>query len=89
MNSATQILALKVWKLGFIKISLFSFMEPGHYCLAALWYVGSFSMKSNHHLLKVTKVNTVVIINSVSLTALNLESLEPSKVIEKFNHMCS
>ena len=35
MNSATQILALKMWKLGFIKISLFSFMEPGHYCLAA------------------------------------------------------
>ena len=39
MNSATQILALKVWKLGFLKISLFSLMEPGHYCLAALCYL--------------------------------------------------
>ena len=38
MNSATQTLALHVWKLEFIKISFFSFMDPGHYCLAALCY---------------------------------------------------
>ena len=36
MNSATQTLAFQVWKLEFIKISFFSFMDPGHYCLAAL-----------------------------------------------------
>ena len=34
---------LWVWKLGFMKISLFSFMEPGHYCLAALWYSDFYS----------------------------------------------
>ena len=39
VNSATQILAFQVWKLGVIKKSIFSFMEPGHYCLAALWYI--------------------------------------------------
>ena len=46
-------------------------------------------MKNNHHLLNVTKVNTVVIIISVSLTALNLESSEATKIIEKLNHVCS
>ena len=35
------------------------------------------------------KLRTVVIIISVSLTALNLESSEPTKIIEKFNHVCS
>ena len=37
--SATQILAFQMWKLGFIKTSHFSFMEAGHYCLAALCYL--------------------------------------------------
>ena len=37
-QAGLELHAFQAWKLVYIKIRFFSFMEAGHYCLAALCY---------------------------------------------------